>query len=432
MKKVLVIGCARSGYWACKLLNKKGFDVTLTDAKEVKEKLELEKLGVTVYDNGHPDCLFNDTYDFVVKNPGIPYSNRLVVFFEEEKIPIITEIELALNYAKNYKVAAITGTNGKTTITTLVHEILKYEFKSYACGNIGTALSEIVFEHEDEDARIALEISAFQLLGAPSFHPECAVITNLTPDHLDYFDTLDDYYKAKTLVYKNMSGDDWFILNLDDENCVDYCKDIKCKVVTFSLDKKADLCLKGDKVYLFDQELFDKNDLKIIGKHNLANAMMAACLAYKLGASVEIINKVITTFKGVEHRIEFVKEVDGVKYYNDSKGTNTDSTVIALRSFDKPVILLAGGHDKHTGFDALKNEVDKIGCLITFGETKYLLAELKDDAIVCETMDEALDKATSIAKNGDVVLLSPACSSYDQFKNFEERGRIFKELVNKL
>ena len=267
MKKVLVIGCARSGYWACKLLNKKGFDVTLTDAKEVKEKSELEKLGVTVYDNGHPYCLFNDTYDFVVKNPGIPYSNRLVVFFEEEKIPIITEIELALNYAKNYKVAAITGTNGKTTITTLVHEILKYEFKSYACGNIGTALSEIVFEHEDEDARIALEISAFQLLGAPSFHPECAVITNLTPDHLDYFDTLDDYYKAKTLVYKNMSGDDWFILNLDDENCVDYCKDIKCKVVTFSLDKKADLCLKGDKVYLFDQELFDKNDLKIIGKH---------------------------------------------------------------------------------------------------------------------------------------------------------------------
>ena len=144
MKKVLVIGCARSGYWACKLLNKKGFEVTLTDAKEVKEKSELEKLGITVYDNGHPDCLFNDTYDFVVKNPGIPYSNRLVVFFEEEKIPIITEIELALNYAKNYKVAAITGTNGKTTITTLVHEILKEEFKSYACGNIGTALSEIV------------------------------------------------------------------------------------------------------------------------------------------------------------------------------------------------------------------------------------------------------------------------------------------------
>ena len=432
MNKVLIIGCAKSGYWASKLLNKKGYEVIITDAKEIKEKDELEKLGIKVYDNGHPDFLLDLDYEFVVKNPGIPYTNKLVKYFVDKKVKVYTEVETALNYPNNYKIAAITGTNGKTTITTLVYEILKNEFKAYACGNIGTAVSEIVYNHEDEEAELSLEISAFQLLGSPSFHPECAVITNLTPDHLDYFDTLDDYYRAKTLVYKNMSEDDWFILNLDDEECVKYCKDIKCKVVTISLEKSADLCLRGDEVVLFDTVLFNKNDLKIIGKHNLFNAMVAACLAYKLGCSVDNIRNAIANFKGVEHRIEFVRELDGVKYYNDSKGTNTDSTVIALKAFDKPVILLAGGHDKHTGFKGIEDNKDKIKKLITFGETKDMLAKIKDDAIVCETMAEALNKAHEIADDGDVVLLSPACSSYDQFKNFEQRGKIFKELVNNL
>ena len=432
MNKVLIIGCAKSGYWASKLLNKKGYEVIITDAKEIIEKDELEKLGIKVYDNGHPDFLLDLDYEFVVKNPGIPYTNKLVKYFVDKKVKVYTEVETALNYPNNYKIAAITGTNGKTTITTLVYEILKNEFKAYACGNIGTAVSEIVYNHEDEEAKLSLEISAFQLLGSPSFHPECAVITNLTPDHLDYFDTLDDYYRAKTLVYKNMSEDDWFILNLDDEECVKYCKDIKCKVVTISLEKSADLCLRGDEVVLFDTVLFNKNDLKIIGKHNLFNAMVAACLAYKLGCSVDNIRNAIANFKGVEHRIEFVRELDGVKYYNDSKGTNTDSTVIALKAFDKPVILLAGGHDKHTGFKGIEDNKDKIKKLITFGETKDMLAKIKDDAIVCETMAEALNKAHEIADDGDVVLLSPACSSYDQFKNFEQRGKIFKELVNNL
>ena len=432
MNKVLIIGCAKSGYWASKLLNKKGYEVIITDAKEIKEKDELEKLGIKVYDNGHPDFLLDLDYEFVVKNPGIPYTNKLVKYFVDKKVKVYTEVETALIYPNNYKIAAITGTNGKTTITTLVYEILKNEFKAYACGNIGTAVSEIVYNHEDEEAKLSLEISAFQLLGSPSFHPECAVITNLTPDHLDYFDTLDDYYRAKTLVYKNMSEDDWFILNLDDEECVKYCKDIKCKVVTISLEKSADLCLRGDEVVLFDTVLFNKNDLKIIGKHNLFNAMVAACLAYKLGCSVDNIRNAIANFKGVEHRIEFVRELDGVKYYNDSKGTNTDSTVIALKAFDKPVILLAGGHDKHTGFKGIEDNKDKIKKLITFGETKDMLAKIKDDAIVCETIAEALNKAHEIADDGDVVLLSPACSSYDQFKNFEQRGKIFKELVNNL
>ena len=431
MEKVLIIGCARSGYWVTKLLNKKGYDVTITDAKRIEYKDELVKLGVDVYDNGHPDLLKEIKWDFIVKNPGIPYTNSFVDYFVKKNVKIYTEIEIALRYG-NYGIGAITGTNGKTTITTLLNEILKKDFISYACGNIGTPLSEIVYKHEDEDAKLALEISAFQLLGAPSFHPSVSVITNLTPDHLDYFSSLDDYYKAKTLVYKNMNDDDWFLRNLDDKKVMEYVKDVKCKVIDYSLNKKADLYLRGDEVVLFDEVLFNKNDLKIIGMHNLQNAMVAGAMAYKLGAKKESIKEVISSFKGVEHRIEFVKEINGVKYYNDSKGTNVDSTVIALKAFDKPVILLAGGHDKHTGFNDLYNYKDKIKYLITFGETKEELAKLKDDAYICENMKEALDKAYSLAKNGDIVLLSPACSSYDQFKNFEERGEIFKELVRNL
>lgn len=431
-KQVLIIGCGRSGYWAAKLLNIKGYDVTITEAKKINEKSELEALGIKVYDEGHPEFLKNNEWDFVVKNPGVPYSNELVKYFVENKIDIYTEIEIASKYAKDFSYGAVTGTNGKTTITTLLYEILKEEKNAFASGNIGTALCETVFKHENETADIALEISAFQLLGAPSFHPTVSVITNLTPDHLDYFDTLDDYYKAKTLVYKNQTGDDWFLLNIDDEESMKYCKNVNCRIIKFSTDKEADLMVKGDHVTLFDKVLFNKNDLKIVGKHNLSNAMVAACMAYKMGASIEAIQKVIREFKGVEHRIEYVRTLDGVKYYNDSKGTNTDSTVVALKAFEKPVILLAGGHDKHTGFKALESLSDRIKKLIVFGETKDQLAKLKEDSVVVDDMKAAIEVAHKIAKDGDIVLLSPACSSYDQFKNFEERGRIFKEIVNKL
>lgn len=432
MEKVLVIGCAKSGYWVSKLLNKKGYDVSITDLRPLQEKKELEDLGIKVYDGGHPCELKNKDWAFVVKNPGIPYSNVFVQYFVQNDIPIYTEIEIALRYPIAYDVAAVTGTNGKTTVTTLLYEILKENTIAYPCGNIGTALSEVVYGHENESANIALEISAFQLLGAPTFHPEVAVITNLTPDHLDYFDSLQDYYDAKNLIYKNMEGDnDWFLRNIDDETIMKNIKDIKCRVVDYSLEKPADLMLDGDNVTLFGEILFNRKDLKIIGRHNLQNAMVAAAMAYKLDAKKESIRKVISTFEGVEHRIEFVDEIDGVSYYNDSKGTNVDSTITALKAFEKPVILLAGGHDKHTGFEELKEYTDKIKKLITFGETKEELAKLKEDSIICETMDEALNAAHDLAVKDDVVLLSPACSSYDQFKNFEERGVIFKQLVRK-
>ncbi len=430
--KVLVIGCAKSGLWVSKLLHREGYDVTITDQREIKEKEELEALGVHVYDLGHPEFLMNTEWDYVVKNPGIPYTAPFVKYFTDNNVTVYTEIEIAIRYAPQFVYGAITGTNGKTTTTTMLYEILSKKGLAFASGNIGTALSDTVYHYGKEKASVSLEISALQLVGCPSFHPLVSVIMNLTPDHLDFFATLDEYYQAKCLVYRNQTGDEWFLKNLDDREIVSRCNDVPCRTVTFSLYHEADLMIEGDWITLFHEKLFRKDDLKIVGMHNVQNAMVAAAMAYRMGVDVKTIRTTLQEFQGIEHRIEYVRTLKGVSYYNDSKGTNVDSTVMALRAFDRPVILLAGGHDKKTGFADLYNYTDRIKHLIVFGETKEELSHLKKDAIVVENMKEALDKAYEIAEEGDIVLLSPACSSYDQFKNFEERGRIFKEYVNNL
>ncbi|MPN01214.1 UDP-N-acetylmuramoylalanine--D-glutamate ligase [bioreactor metagenome] len=270
------------------------------------------------------------------------------------------------------------------------------------------------------------------MVGAPSFHPLVSAIVNLTPDHLDYFASLDDYYQAKTLVYRNQRDDDWFLRNTDDLNVLKYCRDIPCKIIDFSLDHDADLMLKKGWVTLFDTELFAVSDLKIVGRHNIQNAMIAAAMAYRLGINPSTIRRVISEFRGIEHRIEFVQEIGSVKYFNDSKGTNVDSTVTALKAFDQPVILIAGGYDKHTGFKDMENYRDKIKKLLVYGATKKELAQLKADAIICEDLQEATQKAYELALPNDIVLFSPACASYDQFNNYEERGRLFKDIVRHL
>ena len=430
MKKVLVIGCARSGYWVSLLLNKNGYDVTITDIKPIENKTELQALGITVFDNGHSEELKNDAWHFVVKNPGIPYHNEFVTFFVNKGIKIYSEIEIALRYAPEFVYGAITGTNGKTTTTTLLYLILQQEHLAYASGNIGTPLSETVYHHGDQNAYIALEISAFQLVGAPSFHPLVSAIVNLTPDHLDYFASLDDYYQAKTLVYRNQVGDDWFLRNIDDQNVIDHCKSINCKIVDFSLTSKTDLMIDAGWVTLFGDKLFKLDELQIVGKHNVQNAMIAAAMAYKLGINPKTIRMVIKKFTGIEHRIEYVSSIKGVKYYNDSKGTNVDSTVTALKAFNQPVILIAGGYDKHTGFKELTAFQDKIKILIVYGATKLELANIKENAIICDNLQEATQKAHDLAVENDIVLFSPACASYDQFSNFEERGKIFKAIVH--
>jgi len=426
--KVLVFGGARSGVMAAKLLSQHNYRVTITDVNIIPEVIELESLGIRVVDQGHPDWLIEEEWDLVVKNPGIPYHHPLIKNLMERQIKIINEIELA-TWFSDFSFGAITGTNGKTTTTTLLYECLKAEFAdAQLAGNIGVPLSQLVVDGKTQ-GRVALEISAFQLTGAPNFHPKVSVIMNLTPDHLDYYDSLDSYYQAKTLIYRHQVAGDKFLLNLDDSECVKRCVDIKCDVVTFSLDKPADLMIRDHWVYLMGEPLFAVDTLRLVGGHNVQNAMVAAAMARLMGVQLETIRRVIAEFKGVEHRIELVDEINGVRYYNDSKATNTDATIVALKAFSQPIILLAGGYDKHTGFEDLKPWLSQVKQMIVFGATKDQLLAVDPRAISCENLKEAVALAKQIAVAGDCVVLSPACASYDQFDNFEQRGRIFKALV---
>ncbi len=433
MKKVLVIGAAKSGVAASRLLKKMGFDVTITDAKEITEKDELEKLGVKVYEKGHPDHLKEVSWEFIVKNPGIPYHVPFVAYFKDKNVRILNEIEISTWVAKGLRFGAITGTNGKTTTTTLLGELLKRKDKNALCaGNIGIALSEIVEKNPTLCTDVALEIAAFQLVGCESFHPAVSVCMNLTPDHIDYFKSVDAYYKSKMLIYRNQQENDVFLRNIDDENILKYAQDIPCRVIDFSVKKEAELCIKDEKVMLHDQCLFALKDLHLPGLHNVQNAMVASCMAYLMGVSLTEIQEGIRQFKGVEHRIEYAGEVKGVRFYNDSKGTNCDATKIALQAFDRPVLLLAGGYDKKTGFEDLRPYMKNVKQMFVFGETKHQLKALKEDSMLCENMTEAFRKAWSAAEENDIVLLSPACASWDQFDNFEQRGEIFKKLVSEL
>jgi len=430
--KVLVLGAARSGIAVTKLLLKEGHTVVLNDSQSIVPQLHFEDPKLTLIEGSHPESLWDENFDLLIKNPGIPHTLPFLKGFTDQNIPIINEIEYASSLV-DYKYGAVTGTNGKTTTTALLGELLKsLNPHNGAYGNIGIALSDLVLDYPDEKLSVAVEIAAFQLLGTFKFHPTVSVIMNLTPDHLDVFKDTDEYYKAKTLVYQNQSGEDWFLRNIDDENVVQYTKACPCKAVDFSVEKETDLCLKDKAVWLYDIKLFDLKDLKLVGLHNVQNAMVAAAMAYKLGVPVAQIQQGIRDFNGVEHRIEYVKTVNGVPYYNDSKGTNAEATVVALKAFDHPVILLAGGYDKKTGFAAMMPYLDKVKTMLVFGETKHQLKALYPDAIVLENLSEAVVMAHSLSKAGDVVLFSPACASYDQFDNYEQRGRIFKDLVHKL
>lgn len=427
--RALIIGAAVSGSAVAKMLSKKGYEVIVTDSKTIQNKAELESQGIIVEENGHPEYLKDLSYDLIVKNPGIPNDAPFVSYFLEKGYFLYNETEIASSFV-NYRYASITGTNGKTTTTSILAEMLKTQNPhNAAVGNIGLPLSDIVLNHEKEFLTLAVEISAFQLLGLKNFHPEVSVCINLTPDHVDYFRCLDAYYRAKMLVYQNQGPKDWFLLNVDDENCVKYAQNIPCQVVTFSVLKEADLCIRSGSVYLFNQEIFSIKHLKIPGLHNVQNAMIAAAMAIKLGVPLHHIQKVLREFPGVKHRIQFVAEKKGVRYYNDSKGTNPDSTIVALKAFDRPVILLAGGYDKKTGFEIIKPYLPLLKKLIVYGETKYQLKELFAEAVVVDNLSDAVAKAKKIAVSGDVVLLSPMCASWDQYRNFEERGDHFIQLV---
>lgn len=442
-KKVLVVGLARSGMAAIRVLKKLGAEVTLSESKK---KEDIKEIGFLNENNveivGQDMSVFERDFDFVVKNPGVPYRSPMMQKLQERNIPVITEIELAYQVAKPQYYIAITGTNGKTTTSTLTYEILRRAFpgKAHLCGNIGIPLCEIVMENglmEEGGHYIALEISNFQLVNIDKFRPEVATIINLTPDHIDFMGSLDNYYKSKTEVYRNMAGNDVFLLNADDPVVKEYTDryPVKCAKESFSTDSQsADCIAKDGYLEIKGEKIIPLNAIKIVGKHNLQNVMIAVSAAKAIGISNDIILDAVSSFKGVEHRIEFVREIDGVKYYNDSKGTNTDATITALKAFDRGVILLVGGFEKGLPMDEMKKHLGCVKKIIGFGACGARLVHdlVGEDGIVVTTLDEAVAEANKIAESGDTVLLSPTTSSFDQYTCFEERGDHFKKIINAL
>lgn len=442
-KKVLVVGLARSGMAAIRVLKKLGAEVTLSESKK---KDDIKEIGFLNENNveivGQDMSVFERDFDFVVKNPGIPYRSPMMQKLQERNIPVITEIELAYQVAKPQHYIAITGTNGKTTTSTLTYEILRRAFpgKAHLCGNIGIPLCEIVMENglmEEGGHYIALEISNFQLVNIDKFRPEVATIINLTPDHIDFMGSLDNYYKSKTEVYRNMAGNDVFLLNADDPVVKEYTDryPVKCAKESFSTDSQSADCIANDGyLEIKGEKIIPLNAIKIVGKHNLQNVMIAVSAAKAIGISNDVILEAVSSFKGVEHRIEFVREIDGVKYYNDSKGTNTDATITALKAFDRGVILLVGGFEKGLPMDEMKKHLGCVKKVIGFGACGARLVHdlVGEGGIVVTTLDEAVAEANKIAESGDTVLLSPTTSSFDQYTCFEERGDHFKKIINAL
>lgn len=442
-KKVLVVGLARSGMAAIRVLKKLGAEVTLSESKKKEDIKEIDFLNENnVEIVGQDMAVFERDFDLVVKNPGVPYRSPMIEKLHARGIPVITEIELAYQVAKPQHYIAITGTNGKTTTSTLTYEILRRAFpgKAHLCGNIGIPLCEIVMENglmEDGGHYIALEISNFQLVNIDKFRPEVATIINLTPDHIDFMGGLDNYYRSKTEVYRNMADSDIFLLNVDDPVVKEYTDryPVKCVKESFSTDSdSADCIAKDGYLEIKGEKIIPLNAIKIVGKHNLQNVMIAVSAAKAIGISNDIILDAVSSFKGVEHRIEFVREIDGVKYYNDSKGTNTDATITALKAFDRGVILLVGGFEKGLPMDEMKKHLGCVKKIIGFGACGARLVHdlVGEDGIVVTTLDEAVAEANKIAESGDTVLLSPTTSSFDQYTCFEERGDHFKKIINAL
>ncbi len=418
-KKVLVIGLARSGMAAIKVLHKLGADIVLSErkpAEELKELATLKELGVTIVDQSME--VFDKDYDLCVKNPGVPYRSPFMEALAQHGVPVITEIELAFQVAKPQH----------------------YPGKAHLCGNIGIPLCEIVMEEglmEESDHYIALEISNYQLVNIDRFRPDVATIINLTPDHVDFMGSLEAYYKSKTEVYRNMKPEDTFILNADDPVLAEYVEKypVPATVKSFSLDNTdTDNYVKDGQLCVGDEPVLPLTSIRLPGKHNLQNVMIAVSVAKVLGIANETIKEVVEGFTGVEHRIEFVRELDGVRYYNDSKGTNTDATVTALKAFDKGVILLLGGFEKGLPMDDVKAHLGCVKKVIGFGACgpRLVADTVGEDGIVVTTLDEAVAEAVKIAEPGDTVLLSPTTSSFDQYTCFEERGDHFKKLVNAL
>lgn len=455
-KKVLVFGSGISGIAAARLLLKEGAEVILYDGNE---KLDAETIRNTILHdereeeplNGNVEVVLGELSDEVIEklslvviSPGVPTDIPVVNRMREKNVPIWGEVELAYVYGKG-DVLAITGTNGKTTTTALLGEIMKnYKESVYVVGNIGNPYTEVALEMTDASSAVA-EMSSFQLETIHTFRPKVSAILNITPDHLNRHHTMEAYIEAKKNICRNQTADDICVLNYEDEVTRAFGENLTAQVLYFSSKRKLE-----EGIYLQDGEIWyhykteepeklcHVDELKLLGVHNYENVMAAAAMAAVYGVPTEIIRSTIKAFAGVEHRIEFVAEKNGVAYYNDSKGTNPDAAIRGIQAMNRPTILIGGGYDKDSTYEEWIESFDgKVKKLVLLGATREKINETAKklgftDTVLADTFEEAVEICVSLAEPGDAVLLSPACASWGMFKNYEERGDKFKELVNQL
>ena len=443
--KILILGFARSGYEAAKFLAKRGNIVILNDAKEEekqdKDKVEeLKKLGVNFIFGSHPDDLLDSSFDYLIKNPGVPIDHKYVLKARELGIEVINEVEMAyrlISKDKNIKVIGITGTNGKTTTTTLIYEFLKQDGRRvHLTGNIGYPLCGFLDKLQENDI-IVMETSCQQLENTDLYNPDVAVLTNIDIAHLEFMKTYEHYKEVKAKIFKNHDSSHVAIINMENEESIKISKNIKSTVKYFSSKNVINGAYIKDRfIYYYDEKVVSLDDIRLKGMHNYENIMCAIMATKEFGIKNDSIVTVLKNFNGVEHRLEFVREVNGVKYYNDTEATNIKCTQIALKSFDEKTILILGGYERGQDFNELKDFVKNVKAIVAIGQCRARVKEFGDSMNIptyeYERLSEGFEKCVDLADENDVVLLSPASASWDQYKQCEDRGAEFKELVNKL
>ena len=439
-KKILVLGMARSGYEACKYLSKHNNTIILNDGgsrdKQDKDKvLELEGLGITMVFGSHPDDLLDDSFDYIIKNPGIRNDHKYVIKAKELGIPVINEVEMAYRLLpSDVTLIGITGTNGKTTTTTLTYEMIKKSGKRvHLAGNIGYPLCSFLDKLESGDI-IVMEVSCQQLANLDKFKPHITLMTNLSEAHIDFFGSYDVYKQVKLKLFKNQTEDDIAILNIENDEVMKGTYDIKSNVKYFSSKREINgAYMLDDKLYYYDEFIMNRDEFLLKGNHNVENALGAMMIAKEVGVDNESIVSVLKTFTGVRHRLEFIDRVNGVSYYNDTEATNTKCTTIALSSFDKNVILILGGLERGQDFHDLDNFISPLKEIVGIGECRDRVKEYGDSVGIktntFEKLSEAMNYINSIVEDGDTVLLSPASASWDQYKQCEDRGDEFRDIV---
>lgn len=441
-KKILILGFARSGYDAAKYLINKNNKVIVTDKKEIKDEKynELKKLGVEFVFNNEDSDLLDNTFDYLIKSPGVPIDHPYVLKANELSVEVINEVEMAYRIIRkehNIKLIAITGSNGKTTTTTLIYNMLKQSNNNvFLAGNIGYPLSGFIDKIKDNDI-IVMETSCQQLENLKEFKPDIAVITNITEAHIDFMKTYEHYKYVKSKLLQNQTKEDIAILNNESDELKDAVRNAKSTKKYFSSKNIINgSYIKENEIYYYNEKIIALKDIKLRGIHNYENIMASIMAVKELGVTKEDINKVLTTFMGVEHRLEYVNTVNNRTFYNDTEATNIKCTQIALSSFEEPTIIILGGLERGQNFNDLAPYMKNVKAILAIGQCRKRVVDFAKDngklVYEYEYLKDATLKAYEISQENDVILLSPASASWDQYKQCEDRGAEFKNIVNNL